>query len=111
MFDQPIFGDIQMQSSTPETPQSLKSSSSSHSKLNSFERLVWKLDAVVAGESLPDVMLAMADVLASRFGRTDFRLISHVLSSMLAVARKDRVAPESMVSKPKSRRKSPKNNQ
>ena len=90
MFDLPISGDTQMRSSMPEIPQNSQNSDSTHSaNLILFERLVRRLDDAVVGESLPDVMLAMASVIARRFGPTDFNKISHTLSSMVAVVRSD----------------------
>lgn len=101
MFEQPIFGDTPMQSNMSGTPLNSKSSNSSPSDSNSFDRLVLRLDAAVVGESLHDVMLAMASVIAKRFGSSHFGLVSHPLSSMMAVVR----SGSHVVQEPKRKKK------
>ena len=90
MFETLSPGATQMQSSTPEVSPSSESLNNSASVESAdLERLVRRLDAVVAKASLHDVMIAMASVLSKRCGKTHFGLISHTLSSMMAVARSE----------------------
>jgi hypothetical protein len=96
-------GDIQMQSNTPvESPSSTNSDNSLLETSTFPERLIYRLDAAVAGESLHDVMLAMASVIGRRFGKTHFGLVSHVLSSMVSIVR---LNDQESSLKPKVRRK------
>jgi hypothetical protein len=96
-------GDIQMQSSMPVESQNLTKSDSLPLETSIYpERLIYRLDAAVAGESLQDVMLAMASVIGRRFGKTHFGLVSHVLSSMISIVR---LNDQESSLKPKIRRK------
>lgn len=90
MSDLPSPGDTRMSSPMPEPSLNSENSDNSDSpESERLKRIEWKVNAAVAGENLNDTLFAMGSVLAKRFGRTDFPLISHVLSSMMAVIKRD----------------------
>lgn len=88
MSELPSPGVTLMPSDIPETSlNSEKSTNSDSGASERLKRIEWKVNAAVAGESLPDVMIAVANVLAKEYGKTHFGLISHTLASMAAVVR------------------------